>query len=442
MTLDGKVALVTGVASDTGIGRACARALTEAGARVVGVDVHAEGCDAVLAADLGATTDHDALVDAVVGRHGRLDIVVNAAGIARTHRMLETPAEIWQRVIDVNVRGLLLLSAAAARRMAGQDGGAIVHIGSTGQDPAGLGWARSGILGPYAAYQTSKSAVAGTIPVAATELGPVGIRVNAVGPGAIVTNVLSHLGPEREAEQRLGMDGVPAGRLGVSDDVAPVVRFLASDEAAFVTGTTFMVDGGLGANRGPIPLRQRPGSLPPPARRAVVIGGGTACGSAVARALGSAGVEVVDTEPAAEAIAGSGADLLVLALPASRSGPLLELDAGRWDAAWESGAGAAWRCLSAFAEAAPTGGRIVVVVPQLGNDDVGIAASRSAVRAMVHSMADEVLARGLLVNAIEAGAATTEVLAGPGEDGDEELARAVVALTAGPHGHLTGLTIP
>jgi NAD(P)-dependent dehydrogenase (short-subunit alcohol dehydrogenase family) len=243
--LEGKVALVTGGGS--GIGRAAAEAFARAGARVVVVDVDVAaaaatvatlpGAHLALACDVARATDVDGVVRQAVERFGRLDCAFNNAGIeggppgTRLHEYAE---DVWDRVVDVDLKGVWLSMKYEIAAMLAQGGGAIVNTSSI----AGL------VGGGNTAYVASKHGVMGLTRRAAVEYGRHGIRVNAVCPGSIRTPMLERLfraAPEREA--RLAEDA-PLGRLGRPEEIAAAVVWLCSDDASFVTGHGLVIDGG------------------------------------------------------------------------------------------------------------------------------------------------------------------------------------------------------
>ena len=248
VSLAGRVAVVTGAAR--GIGAGIATRLAEAGAEVVLADLDGEAAAALAKqleedhgrAMVGAGVDVAdeasvvALADLTVERLGRLDIWVNNAGIfPHTGPVVDADADGFDRVLDVNVSGTFLGAREAARRM--PLGGAIVNLSSI----TGFA-ARSGLT----AYSTSKHAVVGLTRNLARDLAPLGVRVNAVAPGLIITpGVLSgSAGETRSAAAMASRPTAPLGRHGVPDDVARVVLFLVSDLAAFVSGATIVIDGG------------------------------------------------------------------------------------------------------------------------------------------------------------------------------------------------------
>lgn len=247
-TLDGRTAVVTGAGQ--GIGLAITEALLAVGAHVVAVDREAEGLAALagranLSTLQGDVTDAalPAALDAHLAAHGlALNILCNNAGVARGAHALETSDEDFTRYYEVNVLGLFRLSRWAVSGMMRHGGGAIVNTASIfamigAQDSAG--------------YSASKAAVMGLTQQMATDFGPSGIRVNAVAPGLIETPLTAERIRTEAWRRHQMIDGCPLRRVGKPEDVARVVRFLASDEASYLTGQTLAVDGGWAIGRYP-----------------------------------------------------------------------------------------------------------------------------------------------------------------------------------------------
>jgi 3alpha(or 20beta)-hydroxysteroid dehydrogenase len=237
-SLEGKVAVVTGGAS--GIGEATARRFARAGARVVigavaDASAVAKEVDGIaVRTDVASEADVVNLLDTAVRELGRLDVVVNNAGIGGGTFLAGLSAEDLDRILDVNLKGTIWGIKHAAARIA--DGGSIMSTASM----AGVNGAPS-----YGAYVASKAAIIGVTKTAALELGPRGIRVNCVCPGTIATPMATE--DEEDAEYRLVGVIHAVGRMGTAEEVAALFHFLASDESAFISGQAIGIDGGMGA---------------------------------------------------------------------------------------------------------------------------------------------------------------------------------------------------
>ncbi|MEM7405635.1 MAG: glucose 1-dehydrogenase [Pseudomonadota bacterium] len=244
MQLTDKVALVTGAAG--GLGGAIARRFQAAGATVMCSDLNQEkveqtarelrdagGRAEALAVDVTDPAQCAHQVDETVQRFGRVDVLVNSAGVALHRLALETGLEEWNRVLAINLTGSWLTAQAAARYMVPQRGGRIIQLGSISGQRGNMG----GL-----AYGASKAAVMHMCKVMAVELSADGVMVNAIAPGPIETGISVH-GPTRKAGYTAR---IPAGHYGSADAVAAAALYLASDECSWVTGTILNVDGGYG----------------------------------------------------------------------------------------------------------------------------------------------------------------------------------------------------
>lgn len=238
------MAIVTGGAG--GIGRAIALTLAAASVRVcasyrsdeqagkrLSEDLQTVGSDAlVIRADVRSATDRRRLVDVALARWGRLDVLVNAAGINRRASFFDVSPDDFELVFATNVAGLYFLTQAAAAVMARGPGGRVINISSIA-----AGYA----LGDRSVYEASKAAVDRLTRSLAAELAPVGVRVNAVAPGLVETAMTRQAG---DADLTARARHIPVGRTGSAEEIAAVVRFLALDAPDYLTGAVVPVDGG------------------------------------------------------------------------------------------------------------------------------------------------------------------------------------------------------
>lgn len=248
LDLDGEVAVVTGGAR--GIGFEAAKALGSCGAHVVLIDLDQGVLDAAVAAlsDVGVTsvstrpldvTDPDALEAAatdLVAEFGKIDILVNSAGIARLNSALDTPDEEWRLVMDINVNGVYWASRAFGRHMVAKGKGSIVNLGSM-----------SGLIvnrpQSAASYMVSKGAVHMLTKALAVEWAPMGVRVNALAPGYVATDMTLKM-RDRPELFNVWMDMTPMARCGEPREIASAILFLASPASSYVTGAILSIDGG------------------------------------------------------------------------------------------------------------------------------------------------------------------------------------------------------
>jgi len=251
MRLAGKVAIVTG--GGTGIGRGISRALAHAGARVVIAQrrvekaqamadaLRSEGFEALaLGADISKRPDVQQLVARTLKQWGRIDILVNNAaitGLPAIAPFLECSDAQLDLIVDVNLKGTFICSQEVARVMAQQRGGSIIHISSVAAFAAQEG---------ASAYCATKAGIVGLTRAMALELAPYGVRVNCLAPGDILIETNQALLDELKARGISGQYArrIPLGRRGEPEDIGPAVVFLASEEAAYITGATLVIDGG------------------------------------------------------------------------------------------------------------------------------------------------------------------------------------------------------
>ncbi len=241
MRLQDKVAIVTGAAQ--GIGLGVAEAFAAEGARVVLADVERQQGEAAAArlpgslflpCDVGDASQVTELVERTVDRFGSLDICVSNAGILRAADILDLQEQDFDEVLRVNLKGGFLVGQAAARQMVGQGAGSIINMSSVNAVMT---------IPNQLAYNVSKGGLNQLTRVMATALAAKGVRVNAIGPGSILTEMLEQIMHD-DAARRMILSRTPMGRCGEVSEVASVAVFLASDDASYITGQTIYVDGG------------------------------------------------------------------------------------------------------------------------------------------------------------------------------------------------------
>ena len=246
MRLKDKVAIVTGAAG--GIGLACAQRFAAEGAKVVLSDLSVEqgelaaeaiqetGADALfIACDVGDKAQVDALIAGTVAAFGRLDCIVANAGIVHACDFLDLQEEDFDRVLRVNLKGVFLTGQAAARQMVAQgDGGTIINMSSVNAVMA---------IPSITPYVVAKGGVNQLTKTMSISLADKGIRVNGIGPGSIMTEVLKAVADDKAAMDKIMMR-TPLGRVGEPEEIAKVAVFLASDDSSYITGQTIYPDGG------------------------------------------------------------------------------------------------------------------------------------------------------------------------------------------------------
>ena len=247
MRLEDRVAIVTGGAS--GLGRAIALAYAQEGAQVVVVDRNFEGAEAVageigavgrgtlaIRADVARAAEGRAAVARTVEAFGRIDVLVNSAGISTNAPFLEATEEDFERVVQTDLKGTFFFGQAVARQMVRQGAGAIVNVASQ----SGAAYVR----GLSAEYHAAKAAVIHLTRVMAVELGPHGVRVNAIAPALMLTPLTRERWDGQPAMREYHLGKLPLQRVGEPGDVVGPAVFLASAVSAYVTGHTLLVDGG------------------------------------------------------------------------------------------------------------------------------------------------------------------------------------------------------
>ncbi|WP_295477909.1 SDR family NAD(P)-dependent oxidoreductase [uncultured Pseudomonas sp.] len=246
MLLKDKVAIITGAASARGIGRATAEIFARQGARVVILDLDESAArDAAaalgeghlgLAANVADQGQVQRAVAAVLEHYGHIDVLINNAGITQPLKILDIGHSDYDKVLDVSLRGTLLMSQAVIPSMRARKSGSIVCMSSVSAQRGG------GIFGgPH--YSAAKAGVLGLARAMARELGPDSVRVNSIAPGLIQTDITGGL--MQDERRHAIIDGIPLGRLGQAQDVGNAALFLASDLSSYLTGITLDVNGGM-----------------------------------------------------------------------------------------------------------------------------------------------------------------------------------------------------
>ncbi|GAB3374564.1 SDR family NAD(P)-dependent oxidoreductase [Massilia agri] len=254
MRLANKTAIVTGASQ--GIGLACAQRLVREGARVMLVDIRPEGADAAAAlgdaarfhhADVSIKAEVDAMVAATLAAFGQVDILVNNAGVTHAADFLELEEEDFDRVLRINLKSMFLCSQAVARDMVKRQQGCIINMSSVNAELT---------IPNQVPYVVSKGGVNQLTRVSAISLAQHGIRVNAIGPGTILTELAKQAVLGSPEARHTILSRTPIGRCGEPEEVASIAAFLASDDASYVTGQTLYADGGRMALNYTVPVRE------------------------------------------------------------------------------------------------------------------------------------------------------------------------------------------
>lgn len=243
--LSGKVAFITGAGS--GMGRAIALEFARQGARIVAVDINKAGaeqtCAAIgaesslaLAGDISVADSVKKLCAAAIAHFGQVDILVNNAGVLDNYLpVTETDEALWDKILNINLKSMFLTTKSLIPQMIAQGGGAIINVASIAALVAG---------GGGAAYTASKHGVVGLTRQIAFDYGQQGIRANAICPGAVETAMTKAIFASEDAAVMESVRAVPAGRYGKPEEIAKLALYLASEDASFVHGAAFVIDGG------------------------------------------------------------------------------------------------------------------------------------------------------------------------------------------------------
>ena len=253
MKLSNRVAIVTGATQ--GIGLACAQRLLQEGASVMLVDIKSEGAAAAAAlgqqarffsADVSQKADVDALLAATLAAFGRVDILINNAGVTHAADFLDVCEEDFDRVMRINLKSMFLCGQAVAREMVKQRSGCIINMSSVNAELA---------IPNQVPYVVSKGAINQLTKVMALNLAPYGVRVNGIGPGTILTELAKKAVLASPQARHTILSRTPLGRCGEPEEVASIAAFLASDDATYMTGQTLYVDGGRMALNYTVPVK-------------------------------------------------------------------------------------------------------------------------------------------------------------------------------------------
>jgi len=253
MKLHQKIAIVTGASQ--GIGLACAERLVREGARVMLVDIRPEVEQAAASlgdaaqayrADVGIKVEVDAMIAATLAAFGRIDILINNAGVTHAAEFLDLHEDDFDRVLRINLKSMFLCSQAAAREMVKRESGCIINMSSVNAELT---------IPNQVPYVVSKGGVNQLTRVAAIGLAQYGIRVNAIGPGTILTELAKKAVLGSPEARHTILSRTPLGRCGEPEEVASIAAFLASDDASYMTGQTLYADGGRMALNYTVPVK-------------------------------------------------------------------------------------------------------------------------------------------------------------------------------------------
>ncbi|MEH6435460.1 SDR family NAD(P)-dependent oxidoreductase [Massilia sp. DD77] len=255
MKLQQKIAIVTGASQ--GIGLACAQRLVQEGARVMLADLRPEGAEAAarlgdaarfFRADVSQKAEVDALLQATLDAFGRVDVLVNNAGVTHAADFLDLQEEDFDRVLRINLKSMFLCSQAVAREMVKRgEGGCIINMSSVNAELT---------IPNQVPYVVSKGGVNQLTRVASISLAQYGIRVNAIGPGTILTELAKQAVLGSPEARRTILSRTPLGRCGEPEEIASICAFLASEDASYMTGQTLYADGGRMALNYTVPVRE------------------------------------------------------------------------------------------------------------------------------------------------------------------------------------------